>query len=137
MDEKKAMTTEQNPEETGAKTFSQEEVNRIVGERLAKEKARGEATLAERERQLIKREMLLAAKEKINEMGLPAELVDVIDISSPETMEKALDTVKTVLDKYKAEVEARPVKFKGYKPAESLVREYGGGDSLREAMRLP
>ena len=119
MDENKAMTTEQNPEEAGAKTFSQEEVNRIVGERLAKEKARGETALAERERQLIKREMLLAAKEKINEMGLPAELADVIDISSPETMEKALATVQTVLDKYKAEVEARPVKFKGCKAAES------------------
>lgn len=135
MDENKAMNN-QNPDGAGEKTFSQEDVNRIVGERLAKEKAKGEAVLAEREQQLAQRELLLTAKEKINEMGLPAELVDALNVSSPEALEKALSTVKTVLDKYKSE--ARPMKFSGAKPAESLsgVRNTGD-DSLRKAMRLP
>ena len=135
MDENKAMNN-QNPDGAGEKTFSQEDVNRIVGERLAKEKAKGEAVLAEREQQLAQRELLLTAKEKINEMGLPAELVDALNMSSPEALEKALSTVKTVLDKYKSE--ARPMKFSGAKPAESLsgVRNTGD-DSLRKAMRLP
>ncbi|MBS5621944.1 MAG: DUF4355 domain-containing protein [Clostridium sp.] len=135
MDETKAMNN-QNPDGAGAKTFSQDDVNRIVGERLAKEKAKGEAALAEREQQLAQRELLLTAKEKINEMGLPAELVDALNVSSPEALEKALSTVKTVLDKYKSE--ARPMKFSGAKPAESLsgVRNTGD-DSLRKAMRLP
>lgn len=135
MDENKAMNN-QNPDGAGEKTFSQEDVNRIVGERLAKEKAKGEAALAEREQQLAQRELLLTAKEKINEMGLPAELVDALNVSSPEALEKALSTVKTVLDKYKSE--ARPMKFSGAKPAESLsgVRNTGD-DSLRKAMRLP
>lgn len=135
MDETKTMNN-QNPDGAGEKTFSQEDVNRIVGERLAKEKAKGEAALAEREQQLAQRELLLTAKEKINEMGLPAELVDALNVSSPEALEKALSTVKTVLDKYKSE--ARPMKFSGAKPAESLsgVRNTGD-DSLRKAMRLP
>ena len=135
MDENKAMNN-QNPDGAGEKTFSQEDVNRIVGERLAKEKAKGEAALAEREQQLAQRELLLTAKDKINEMGLPAELVDALNVSSPEALEKALSTVKTVLDKYKSE--ARPMKFSGAKPAESLsgVRNTGD-DSLRKAMRLP
>lgn len=135
MDENKAMNN-QNPDGAGEKTFSQEDVNRIVGERLAKEKVKGEAALAEREQQLAQRELLLTAKEKINEMGLPAELVDALNVSSPEALEKALSTVKTVLDKYKSE--ARPMKFSGAKPAESLsgVRNTGD-DSLRKAMRLP
>ena len=135
MDENKAMNN-QNPDGAWEKTFSQEDVNRIVGERLAKEKAKGEAALAEREQQLAQRELLLTAKEKINEMGLPAELVDALNVSSPEALEKALSTVKTVLDKYKSE--ARPMKFSGAKPAESLsgVRNTGD-DSLRKAMRLP
>lgn len=135
MDETKAMNN-QNPDGAGAKTFSQDDVNRIVGERLAKEKAKGEAALAEREQQLAQRELLLTAKEKINEMGLPAELVDALNVSSPEALEKALSTVKTVLDKYKSE--ARPMKFSGAKPAESLsgVRNTGD-DSLRKAMGLP
>lgn len=135
MDENKAMNN-QNPDGAGEKTFSQEDVNRIVGERLAKERAKGEAALAEKEQQLAQRELLLTAKEKINEMGLPAELVDALNVSSPEALEKALSTVKTVLDKYKSE--ARPMKFSGAKPAESLsgVRNTGD-DSLRKAMRLP
>ena len=135
MDENKAMNN-QNPDGAGEKTFSQEDVNRIVGERLAKERAKGEAALAEKEQQLAQRELLLTAKEKINEMGLPAELVDALNVSSPEALEKALSTVKTVLDKYKCE--ARPMKFSGAKPAESLsgVRNTGD-DSLRKAMRLP
>lgn len=135
MDENKAMNN-QNPDGAGEKTFNQEDVNRIVGERLAKEKAKGEAALAEREQQLAQRELLLTAKEKLTENGLPVELVDALNVSSPEALEKALSTVKTVLDKYKSE--ARPMKFSGAKPAESLsgVRNTGD-DSLRKAMRLP
>ena len=111
-----------NPESgAGEKTFSQEDVNRIV---------------AEREQQLAQRELLLTAKEKINEMGLPVELVDVLNVSSLEALEKALSIVKTVMDKQKAE--ARPIKFKGAKAGESLsgVRNTGD-DSLRKAMGLP
>lgn len=135
MDENKAMNN-QNPDGAGAKTFSQDDVNRIVGERLAKEKAKGEAALAEREQQLAQRELLLTAKEKLTENGLPVELVDALNVSSPEALEKALSIVKTVMDKHKAE--ARPIKISGAKPAESLSRAKNTGDSsLRKAMGLP
>lgn len=135
MDETKAMNN-QNPDGAGAKTFSQDDVNRIVGERLAKEKAKGEAALAEREQQLAQRELLLTAKEKLTENGLPVELVDALNVSSPEALEKALSIVKTVMDKHKAE--ARPIKISGAKPAESLSRAKNTGDSsLRKAMGLP
>lgn len=135
MDENKAMNN-QNPDGAGEKTFSQDDVNRIVGERLAKERAKGEAALAEKEQQLAQRELLLTAKEKLTENGLPVELVDALNVSSPEALEKALSTVKTVLDKYKSE--ARPIKLSGAKPAESLSRTQQTGDSsLRKAMGLP
>ncbi len=135
MDENKAMNN-QNPDRAGEKTFSQEDVNRIVGERLAKEKAKGEAALAEREQQLAQRELLLTAKEKLTENGLPVELVDALNVSSPEALEKALSIVKTVMDKHKSE--ARPIKISGAKPAESLSRAKNTGDSsLRKAMGLP
>lgn len=135
MDENKTMNN-LNPGGAGEKTFSQEDVNRIVGERLAKEKAKGEAALAEREQQLAQRELLLTAKEKLTENGLPVELVDALNVSSPEALEKALSIVKTVMDKHKAE--ARPIKFSGVKPAESLSHAKNTGDSsLRKAMGLP
>ena len=134
MDENK--TTNTNPESgAGAKTFSQDDVNRIVGERLAAEKRKGEAALAEREQQLAQRELLLTAKEKLTESGLPVELLDALNVSSPEAMEKAITTLKGVIDKIKAE--ARPVKFYGAKPAEAGRSPQMGGDSqLRKAMGL-
>ena len=135
MDENKAMNN-QNLDGAGEKTFSQEDINRIVGERLAKEKAKGEAALAEREQQLAQRELLLTAKEKLTENGLPVELVDALNVSSPEALEKALSIVKTVMDNHKSE--ARPMKFKGAKAAESLSGAKDTGDSsLRKAMGLP
>ena len=136
MDENKAMNN-QNPDGAGEKTFTQEQVNQIISDRLARDRAKGEAALAEREQQLAQRELLLTAKEKLTENGLPVELVDALNVSSPEALEKALSTVKTVMDKYKAE--AQPIKIiGGAKPAEVLCRaKYTGDGSLRKAMELP
>lgn len=136
MDENKAMNN-QNPDGAGEKTFTQEQVNQIISDRLARDRAKGEAALAEREQQLAQRELLLTAREKLTENGLPVELVDALNVSSPEALEKALSTVKTVMDKYKAE--AQPIKIiGGAKPAEVLCRaKYTGDGSLRKAMELP
>ena len=133
MDENK--TTNTNPESgAGEKTFSQDDVNRIVGERLAAEKRKGEAALAEREQQLAQRELLLTAKEKLTKEGLPVELADALNVSSPEAMEKAITTVKAVIDKIKA----APPKFVGFQPGASGAKpDASGADAeLRKAMRL-
>lgn len=120
MDENKAMNN-QNPDGAGAKTFSQDDVNRIV---------------AEKEQQLAQRELLLTAREKLTENGLPVELVDALNVSSPEALEKALSIVKTVMDKHKEE--ARPIKIRGAKTAESLSGPPSTTNgSLRKAMGLP
>ena len=134
MDENKTMQN-QNPDGAGETTFTQEQVNKIVSDRLAREKVKSEAALAEREQQLAQRELLLTAKEKLTESGLPVELLDALNVSSPEAMEKAITTLKGVIDKIKAE--ARPVKFYGAKPAEAGRSPQMGGDSqLRKAMGL-
>ena len=135
MDENK--TTNTNPESgAGAKTFSQDDVNRIVGERLAAEKRKGEVALAEREQQLAQRELLLTAKEKLSENGLPMELLDALNVSSPEAMDKAITTLKGVIDKIKAEA-PKPFTIHGAKPAEAGRRPEVGADSqLRKAMGL-
>ncbi len=102
---------------------------------LPQKSARGEAALAEREQQLAQRELLLTAKEKMTEAGLPVELLDALNVSSPEAMEKSLNTVKTVIDKIRAEAPSRV--FKGAKAAESGRRPELGTDSqLRKAMGL-
>ncbi len=134
MDENK--TTNANPENgAGEKTFTQEDVNAIVGKRLAEEKAKGQAVLAEKERQLTQRELTLTAKERLNDMGLPAELFDALNVSSSEALEKSLTTIKTVFEKYKSE----PPKFVGFQPGASMPpsRELLEERDLRKAMRLP
>lgn len=138
MDENTKNMNTPNPEGAGEKTFTQEQVNQIISERLARDRAKGEAALAEKEQQLVQRELLLNAKERINEMGLPVELLDALNISSPEALEKSLNTVKAVLEKTKSE--ATPVKFHGMHPAtpdrpktNSSLNE----TDLRKAMGLP
>ena len=73
----------------------------------------------------------------MNEMDLPVELLDALNISSKEAMEKSLTTVKAVLDKRKA----APPKFVGLQPgvATAMPREgMASGDlEMRQTMRLP
>lgn len=135
MDEMK--TTVSNPE-TGEKTFTQEQVNAIIGERLAKEKTRADAAIAEREQQIAQRELLLEAKEKMSDMGLPVELLDALNVSSKEAIEKSLTIAKAVLDKQKA----APPQFVGFQPGVSsgmpkMPTPSTGDLEIRQAMRLP
>lgn len=135
MDENKTMQN-QNPDGAGETTFTQEQVNKIVSDRLAREKVKSEAALAEREQQLAQRELLLTAKEKLTDAGLPVELLNALNVSSPEAMEKAITTLKGVIDKIKAEA-PKPFTIHGAKPAEAGRRPEVGADSrLRKAMGL-
>ena len=138
MDENKTMQN-QNPNGAGETTFTQEQVNKIVSDRLAREKVKSEAALAEREQQLAQRELLLTAKEKLTDAGLPVELLNALNVSSPEAMEKAITTLKGVIDKIKAEA-PKPFTIHGAKPAEAGRRpelESSGDSRLRKAMGLP
>lgn len=78
------------PEGNGVsgRTFTQEEVNKIISERLAKERARGEAVQESaadwREQQLRERENRLTCQEFLREQGLREELLDILDTKDPE-----------------------------------------------------
>lgn len=70
-------------------------------------------------------------------MGLPVELLDALNISSKEAMEKSLTTVKAVLDKRKA----APHTFVGFQPGVATAmpweRMTSGDLEIGQAMRLP
>ena len=135
MDENKTMQN-QNPDGAGETTFTQEQVNKIVSDRLAREKVKSEAALAEREQQLAQRELLLTAKEQLAESGLPVELLDALNVSSPEAMEKAITTLKGVIDKIKAE-NPKAVRISGATAASEVTATPNGADAqLRKAMGL-
>ena len=124
----------------GEKTFTQEDVNRIVGERLAKEKAKnsGEADLAKREQELARRELHMTAKELLSEKGLPVQLFDALNCTDKETMEKSIATVEKIFNEYKAKATSN-IRFKGFQPgASGKVPDAGAAGDLeiRKAMGL-
>lgn len=113
------------------RTFTQEEVNSIVKERLAKEKDKlkreQDTFFAEREKKIADRELRMAAVEKLQEKGIPTALVDAINCSDDESIEKSIEIL---MQAYKNPVEEK---------AASYVPAYGGeniSDPIRAAMGL-
>ena len=125
---------------TGEKTFTQEDVNRIVGERLAKEKAKnsGEADFAKREQELVRRELHMTAKELLSEKGLPVQLFDALNCTDEETMKKSIATIEKIFNEQKANA-ASNIKFKGFQPGASQAMPNAGATEdleIRKAMGL-
>lgn len=126
---------------TGGKTFTQEDVNRIVGERLAKEKAKAnnDGDFSKREQELEQRELRLTAKEVLTGKGLPVQLLDALNCTDKETMEKSISTIENIFNDYKADA-TKHVTFKGFQPAASNRPAENGapaGDAeIRKAMGL-
>ena len=113
------------------RTFTQEEVNGIIKERLSKErdkvKREQDALFAEREKKIADRELRMAAVEKLQEKGLSTTLADAINCSSDESIEKSIEIL---MQAYKNPVEGKAV---------SYVPAYGGEslpDPIRAAMGL-
>ena len=85
-------TPEASGDQGNEKLFTQEDVNRIVSERLARERAKAEPSPEDaREADLRAREARLSCREYIAETGFPDGLLDILDTSD--------------LDKFKAAVE--------------------------------
>lgn len=127
-----------NPD-TGAKTFTQEQVNAIIGERLAKEKTKADATFAEREhqfaereKQLANREALFDLKDQLKEMGLPAELLPVLNLSDKKALNTALDALKNYVSDSKKRIVLPQMLPAGNHDYEDPI-----DSKLRKAMHLP
>ena len=143
--EEKNMNQNADPatsQETGEKTFTQEDVNRIVQERLAKEKSKnsGDADFAKREQELAQRELHMSAKEMLSEKGLPVQLFDALNCKDEETLKKSISTIETVFNEYKANA-TKSIQFKSFTSGvPTSPANAGDGDAddlnIRKAMGL-
>ena len=102
MEEKNATNTAHNgtrtPEDAGGRTFTQEEVNRIVSERLQKERSKAALSAADqREADLQAREARLTCREFVTEKGYPLGLLDVLDTSDFERFQAALQKLDEII----------------------------------------
>lgn len=123
--------TQQQIQQTGkepgseTRTFTQDEVNRIVQERLARVKAPGEPSAKELE--LQQRENTLYIREQIIEKGLPSELCESLKGLDKETADKCIEIIS-------------PYVNKAAEPIHNPVRRTNGtgtsGDAIRRAMGL-
>ena len=76
---------------TGGKTFTQDDVNRIVSERLAKERTKAEPKEDEREQALKARESRMDCREYIVDKKYPAVLLDILDTGNATGFKAAAD----------------------------------------------
>lgn len=101
-DNARAAAAATHPEGNGEpqKTFTQEDVNRIVQDRLAREKERAETTLkAEfdgKNAALTERENRLSCKEYVIEKGLDPRLLDILDTSNVDYFKGITDKLAEV-----------------------------------------
>ena len=131
--------------QNGEKTFTQEDVNRIVSDRLAKEKGKADAALAEREAGLTAREKVLETREKLAGAGLPGELMNALSLYGEGEIDKAVAILAKLYKQAQDGVAgaAAPV-MQGAKPGQGVdrseyIRKYGAErakESLRQAMGL-
>lgn len=87
----------------GDRTFTQEDVNRIVQERLAKERSKQEPvklSLEEREKALTAKENKFTCREILSEQKMPERLLEVLDTSDPDRFKASLAVIKELYDPY-------------------------------------
>lgn len=123
--------------EQQGKTFTQEQVNAIVGKRLAEQKAVMEADFVKREQDLNKREMAIRAKELLVEKGLPKELSDIMRYDTEEELVKAIGTIEHTRGFQKEESDQQGGLPKGFQVLENKLPkgDHNPPDPIAEAFR--
>lgn len=108
MEKENQNTTEVAPVQQQEKTFTQDQLNAIVGKRLAEQKQQQEADLLKREQELNRREMNIRAQELLAEKGLPKNLAEVLRYDNEEELVKAIGIMETTRGfREQAEAEAK------------------------------
>lgn len=86
--------TQTGAEGTQEKTFTQDEVNRIVQDRLAREKGKGSEELEKRESALNYRERKMNAVDELRKNGLPDYLAEALNLNTDEDFQKSMEAIK-------------------------------------------
>ncbi len=86
--------TQTGTEGTQEKTFTQDEVNRIVQDRLSREKGKGSEELDKREAALNYRERKMNAVDELRKNGLPDYLAEALNLNTDEDFQKSMEAIK-------------------------------------------
>lgn len=117
------------------KTFTQEEVNNIVQERLARERAKSEPSPAEvREKDLAARESAMTCKEYVAEKNYPKELLELFDTADHEQFKKNVEKMAELFPDVFADPSKKP-SFIFTKGTNGGVGLGGSNDPIAEAFK--
>lgn len=126
----------------GGRTFTQDDVNRIVSERLAheREKLQASARDTEREKALAAREARLDCREYLDAQGYPAALLDVLDSSDTDKFKTAVEKLVQTFPQITGGSSTPTRHFEGWKPGEATGKdryqqEPGGPDKIAAAFK--
>lgn len=86
----------ENHNQKQEKYFTQADLDRIIGERLARVKTETDPELQAREQKCAQRELRLDARERLADAGLPKELLSAINCSTKEDMEKSIKVIQSL-----------------------------------------
>lgn len=128
--ENRAQQADAAAAENSGKMFTQDEVNRIVSERLARERTKAEPSAADlREQDLKAREALLACRDYLDENQLSKKFLDVFDHSDPAAFKKKVEQLQELHS------ELFPVKLIGAKPGQAGPRSPFSHDPIADAFK--
>lgn len=127
----------------GEKTFTQDDVNRIVQDRLAKDRAKSSEEITKREQELLQREFRLNSRQKLIDRGYPESIMEALNCNSEKEFDKALDIIDSLIkertpsEAERAEMEAR-MKAAASAPkfTDKSEPRRAGTDLIRQAMNL-
>lgn len=126
------------PGAKGGRTFTQDDVNRIVSERLAheREKLQASAKDTEREKALAAREARLDCREYLGTQGYPAALLDVLDSSDTDKFKAAVEKLVKAFPAITGK-SSPPRQYVGWTPGERSAPKDGSGgpDPIRAAFK--
>ena len=127
----------------GEKTFTQDDVNPIVQERLAKDREKASKELSEKEQELLQREFRLNSRQKLIDKGYPETLLDALNCNSEKEFDKALEIIDGLMEERlaskKDEEKQAQLEAQRAKPFTGPLKQSSyrtGVDPIRKAMNL-
>lgn len=125
------------PGAKGGRTFTQDDVNRIVSERLAheREKLQASAKDSEREKALAAREARLDCREYLDTKGYPAALLDVLDSSDTDKFKTAVEKLVQTFPQITGGSSTPTRHFEGWKPGGATDRSSAAPDPIAAAFK--
>jgi hypothetical protein len=115
------------------KVFTQADVNRIIGERLSRDKLRGSEEFERRETELAERELKFTAKQLLSEKGLPTELAEILKLEDEKSVTEAIELLAKLMGTREKTETLKNAKERKLPVSERTDENYG---QLRRAFGL-